>query len=64
MMKRFLLDESGAAATKVGFFGSFILLLAYGWFHTGGAMMYDFASVATSAVHSAIRHITGREYWS
>ena len=63
MIKRFLDDQSGATATKVGFFGSFILLLAYGWFHTGGAMLFDFSNAVTSIINAAIRQITGRAYW-
>lgn len=63
MLKRFLLDESGASATKVGLLGSGITLLAYGWFHTGGAMIFDFTRAAQSVMATAISHVIGRSYW-
>lgn len=63
MFKQFLWDESGASAAKVGLFGSGVTLLAYGWFHTGGAMIFDFADLATSAMATAISHLIGRPYF-
>jgi Flp pilus assembly pilin Flp len=63
MLKKFLRDESGASATKVGLFGSGITLLAYGWFHTGGAMIFDFTRAAQSVMATAISHVIGRSYW-
>ena len=63
MMKKFLLDDSGAMATKVGLVGSGITLLAYGWFHTGGAMIFNFTDAVTSVMASAISQVTGRPFW-
>lgn len=63
MLKRFLIDQSGASAAKVGLFGSGIVLLAYGWFHTGGALLFDFSDSVRSITATAISHMTGRNYW-
>ena len=63
MLKQLLRDESGASATKVGLFGSGITLLAYGWFHTGGAMIFDFTRAIQSVMATAISHVIGRNYW-
>lgn len=63
MIRNFLQDESGASAAKVGLFGTGVTLLAYGWFHTGGAMMFDFSDAVTSVIATAISHIIGRPYF-
>lgn len=63
MLKQLLRDESGASATKVGLLGSCITLLAYGWFHTGGAMLFDFTQAVQSVMATAISSVTGRSYW-
>ncbi len=63
MLKQLLRDESGASATKVGLLGSGITLLAYAWFHTGGAMLFDFTEAVQSVMATAISNVTGRSYW-
>jgi Flp pilus assembly pilin Flp len=63
MLKQLLRDESGASATKVGLLGSGITLLAYAWFHTGGAMLFDFTETVQSVMATAISNVTGRSYW-
>ena len=63
MLIQFLRNESGASATKVGLLGSCITLLTYGWFHTGGAMLFDFTHSVQSVMATAISHVIGRSYW-
>ncbi len=63
MIRKFLQDESGASAAKVGLFGTGVTLLAYGWFHTGGAMMFNFTDTVTSVIAAAISHMIGRPYY-
>jgi Flp pilus assembly pilin Flp len=59
VIRKFLVDDTGAATAKFTLFASFIVLLIYGWFHTAGVMLHDMTTLVTSTMVAAIRGMTG-----
>lgn len=59
MIRKFLLDETGAATRKFTLYASCVLMLVYSFFHTAGAALHDLTSLVTSSMGMAVRRMTG-----
>ncbi len=59
MIRKFLLDDSGAATARFTFYASCVLMLIYSFFHTAGAALHDMTNTVTSIMGMAVRRMTG-----